>query len=374
MKTKVRIISYQNAKNYGAVLQSYGLQEVIRMLGYNDVKFINYNPKYLSDRYNPWTKKYLGFKWTNLRKFLGYILNLPFYLFSIIIRNHNFSKSVKRLLHQTPVVLFDLKECDPIVCDTLICGSDQIWNTAITGEFDKSYFGEGNYMKLGKRIAYAPSTELSSLNDFNLKQIAELLDNFDALSVRENKLRDVLQPVIKKQIEVCVDPTILAGTKIFEKIANKKILFNKKYIIVYSYNVIEPYVFDLVKQIPSSDEYEVHYLSFLGVGRRLMLNPKVHSTVCVEDFLGYFYNASYVVTNSFHGLAFSLLFKKNFNVGYVSGKSERCYSLLESIGMLNRLVKDGNSADWSTPDYEYIDSKLAYIRQNSLEFLKNSLK
>ena len=56
-KKRIRLLSFQNAHNFGAVLQAYGLQQTIKTLGFTNVKFINYNPKYLSDRYNPFQKK-----------------------------------------------------------------------------------------------------------------------------------------------------------------------------------------------------------------------------------------------------------------------------------------------------------------------------
>jgi hypothetical protein len=97
------------------------------------------------------------------------------------------------------------------------------------------------------------------------------------------------------------------------------------------------------------------------------------SELSIEEFLSYIKHASYVVTNSFHGLAFSLLFEKNFNVDYEPGKHIRCESLMNQINLTSRFVKDLKNIVWDEINYSDVNGRLAEIRNRSKDFLKMAL-
>lgn len=371
---KIRLLSYQNAHNYGAVLQAYGLQNAIKSLGYSDVKFIKYNPKYLSGRYVTYKTEGSG-----LKKFASILRNVlrtcrrPFMYLSKKMRNRAFDRSIDRMLEQTDRLILNENDLKGENCDVLICGSDQIWNTAITGSFDRVFFGYGEYVRTPHKIAYAPSTETSSLTDERLKEIAPLLDNFDSLSVRENTLSEILQPLTKKRIEVCVDPTILCGREVYDKIAIKPKL--ESFIVVYAYDPNEKIVADLVESIPNRNQYSVVILT-LGhtVTMREYLNASIKAEITVEEFLGYIKYSDYVVTNSFHGLAFSLIFERNFNVSFFSNKSARLLSLMKQIDLMDRYNYDLQNVNWAPIDYLRVGGKMTEIREKSRYYLINSLR
>ena len=370
---KIRILSFQNAHNFGAVLQAYGLQQTILSLGYTDVKFINYNPKYLSDRYKPFSWKQLKPARISLKSIVGRIARVPFYFISTLKRNAAFDSSIKRLLIQTDAV--KKNECDlsSEEYDVLVCGSDQIWNTALTGSFDPVFLGRGPYKKKGYCVSYAPSTELSSLTDENAKELASLVDDFKYISVRETPIQEKLQKYTNREISVCVDPTILCGTAAYNKIVDSKQV-KKEYILVYAYDPFGKSVQDVIKTIPNWETYEVYSVLLGARGVKMFFNKKFLCELSIEKFLSYIKNASFVVTNSFHGLAFSLLFERNFNVVYEPGKQIRCVSLLEQIGLLNRFVKDSQTVLWNQIDYSNVNSQLEKIRNESKQFLTNALK
>lgn len=152
----VRILSYQNAQNYGAVLQAYGLQQVIKSLGFEDVQFINYNPDYLRKRCLVFPSKWYLPKEKGIRMILSFYINLPFKLLNRWRRNRQFSISRKKLLEQTPKQYKSYSDFKEIECNALILGSDQIWSTWITGLPDPVYFGKGDYIGLKRTISYAP--------------------------------------------------------------------------------------------------------------------------------------------------------------------------------------------------------------------------
>lgn len=368
----VRIISYQNAKNYGAVLQAYGLQQTIKMLGFEDVAFINYNPTYLSDRYNPFKKTKLYCNGKSPFQKVKHYFTLPFNIWSRLRLNRIFNASVKRMLNQKGPQYTEYHQIKD-TCDTLICGSDQIWNTRLTGSLDKAFFGYGEYKRLSRIISYAPSTELVVLDDLGLSNLTKHIEKLDAVSVREQQIHDRLQPCTSKEIEVCVDPTILCGGDEFSKIAAKRVVHNN-YILVYAYDANDTLIQKIVRSIPNWKDYEVHTILFGAGGLGSMLDRRMHGCLSVEEFLSMFKYASYVVTNSFHGLAFSLLFHKSFNVGYLKGYSTRCESLLSQINRLDKLIIDKKQEpNWDNWDYIEIDKSLSKIRNKSLNFLKNNI-
>lgn len=370
MSEKIRIISYQNANNYGAVLQAYGLQETLKQLGCEDVKFINYNPYYLKKRYSPFEVESGVFR--NFRSVIAYLINFPFRTYSILKRNCLFNKSRRKLLSQTCIEYGDYKKIAESF-DLLICGSDQIWNTNITGDYDPAYFGIFNRPKQSRVISYAPSTELSNLNEANAKRIIDNLQHFADISVRENSVYDYLKQFTDKPIEVCVDPTILCGSRSFLEVTSKRKIQND-YIIIYAYDHKDALIEYAYSKIPDLDKYELHVLLLGPRGIKSITNRYIHSEITVEDFLSYIKYASFVVTNSFHGLAFSLLFEKNFNVVLAPGKQARCVSLLQQIGLMSRFVKEQNNISWDTIDYTGVNHKIDDIRQASINYLKRNIK
>lgn len=372
MEQKIRILSFQNAYNFGAILQAYGLQQTIKSMGYKDVKFIRYNPRYLRDRYNPFLKKYLNPK-MSIRGIIGWCINYLFFLIGRISRNRKFQWSIDTLLEQTDRQIVDEKGLETEEADVLICGSDQIWNTALTGDFDHVFLGKGHYKHLGFAASYAASTELSSLTDDKAKQLCELLISFKYISVRETQVKAILEKYLDKDIQVCVDPTLLCGADAFHRIASHR-LEKREYIVVYAYNPQDTTILELIKSIPNYKKYSIHYILLGSKNRDVFFDTNIHAAITVQDFLSYLKYAEYIVTNSFHGLAFSLLFEKNFNVAFCEGKYIRCLSLLQQLGLESRFVKDVNECNWRPLDYMLINQRINTIRDSSYDYLKTIIE
>lgn len=374
MEKAIRILSFQNAQNFGAVLQAYGLQKTLNRLGFEDVEFINYNPGYLSKRYMLFKPKWYIPSKGGLHYIASYYWNLPFDIINRWRRNRKFNGSRKHLLIQTEKKYSCLEEIKDIRCEYLICGSDQIWSTWITGTPDPVYYGIGDYVGLKKIVTYAPSTELSTFeNPEYTNIIKEYLKGIDCISVREKSVSDILYNNYGITAKVCVDPTLLCGVDAFNTISGKR-LIKKNYILVYTYKNRAKLIQDLIKTIPDYEAYEVHYVSFGSSGARDALSRFSHNEITVENFVSLFRYASYIVTNSFHGLAFSLLYQCPFAVAYEEGKSERCKSLLTQLNSLDKLVYKPETMNWHNYDFKAIEANLKKIREESEVFLLDSLK
>lgn len=368
---KIRIVSFQNAYNFGAILQAFGLQETIRSMGYEDVLFLNYNPKYLKDRYNPLSRRYIN---TNsIKSFIVWCVYYPFFFISSLKRNCRFHRSIQTLLKQTKNRISTEENLNEEEVDVLVCGSDQIWNSGITGDIDPIFLGKGNYKYMGYAVSYAPSTELSTLSEERARNIAGQLDSFRYLSVREKPVRDILSQYTDKEIKVCVDPTILCGVESFNTITSSRIV-HEDYILVYAYDPKSSAIRQLIESVPEFKKYSIHTILLGPKSLQEFFVGNIHSEISVQDFLSYFKYSSYVITDSFHGLAFSLLFEKNFNVSYFEGKNARPQALLEQLGLESRLIRNTDDIQWDELDYSLINKRMAAIREESRSFLYNALK
>ncbi len=373
MEDKIRILSYQNAQNYGAVLQAYGLQQVIKSLGFRDVQFINYNPDYLKNRYLVFSKQWYRPKVWSIKNVLRHYTNLPFKIASRMIRYKAFNKSRARLISQTEQKYRCIGDFVNVPCDYLVLGSDQIWSTWITGGPDPVFYGKGEYKGLKKRISYAASSEMSTFNNPNyIKIIGEYLRNIDYISVREKTVSKLLEEKLGVASKVCVDPTILSGRALFDQIATERKI-KKDYILVYAYNKNSDFIQSLIKTVPEFKKHEIHYIAFGASGLKTLFDRRRHEESSVEEFVSLFKYASYVVTNSFHGLAFSLLFNRKFTIAYEEGKSSRCESLLQQIDASDKMVHQASEVNWEKFDFDHINKRLETIREESKQFLINSL-
>ena len=222
-------------------------------------------------------------------------------------------------------------------------------------------------------MSYAPSTELSSLTEDGIERLCSMLDGFKYISVREEPIKDVLQKHFSSEIKVCVDPTILCGADAYDRIASPR-KEKKDYILIYAYDPNESLIKDMINSIPNSDKYKVHTILLESKNIHNFFDKSIHSGVILQDFLSYFKYASYIVTNSFHGLAFSLLFQKNFNVAYCKDKSTRCISLLHQLGLDSRLIQEVESVCWDEMKYDTINHKMENIRKESYNYLLNAIK
>lgn len=219
---KIGIITFQCAHNYGAVLQAYGLKEYLKSLGYS-VNIINYRPHYKVNTYRKFNPRY----WLSRNPYKCIIR-----LFTEIIvkptrikRWYAFEDFMNGYLELYP----HSKDEDYSMFHTLILGSDQIWNPGLTGgNFDKVYFGGNAKCNI---ISYAASSRFENLSKQQKSFFSDSLLKLKQISVRESSLAKLLQPLVNKEIITVVDPTLLAGKKIFDKIAvpPKK----EKYLLLY---------------------------------------------------------------------------------------------------------------------------------------------
>lgn len=356
---KIGIITFQCAHNYGSVLQAYGLKEYLKSLGYS-VNIINYRPGYIVNTYSKINLRY----WLSrnpykciIRLFVEFIVK-P----TRIKRWYAFEKFMNKYLELYPYNKNE-KYSDFY---TLVLGSDQIWNPGLTGgKFDEVYFGGKAKCNI---VSYAASSRFEKLSKQQKSFFSDYLPNLKHISVREISLANLLQPLVNKEIITVVDPTLLAGRKIFDKIAvsPKK----KKYLLLYQIGQWKE-LNTLANKIAKKLNLEVIEI----VSHPIIPKKGLVQTASPCEFIGYFQNASFIVTTSFHGLAFSIIYNKDFYCLKQNTNADlRLSSLLNKLNLGERFLEIGKEPDFEPINYLIVNQELDKEVQYSIDFLNTALK
>lgn len=358
---KIGILTFHCAHNYGAVIQCYGLQQYLTSLGHQ-VFVIDYRPHYF-DGYNPKKRK------ENQRKNLKILVKNV--LRDIVIsrverkRYAAFERFITQKLSLTPYTL----GTDYSDFDAIILGSDQIWNPKITGgSFDDEFFG---YNAKCRVISYAASSRFTTLTEEQMSYLKSRLDKIDSISVRESSLKNLLQPFMNKPIANVIDPSLLPDVNEYNQLCTP-IRENKTYVLVYEIkrNLGTLRIANEIAKLLGLEVIELVACSsprFYGKGFRMEAGPM--------DFLSYIKNAECVVTTSFHGMALSLKFQKNFySLRQGTDADLRTESLLLKLGLLSRFIPiDSSVTSYSQLDYSGILPRLNEEIEFSKNFLINAL-
>lgn len=373
---KIAIVTWSTYNNYGTLLQAFALQNYIQRLNFsceiisdkfiiekttnckaqnneNDGNKINRIKKYLA---NP--KEALKILKIKLRKKKYFHIWNDSNDKTMDFRNH--------LLKINYDTSFDNLSSISGLYDIFVCGSDQIWSSII--KYEGFYFL--NFTSK-KKIAYAPSMSSDAWSEEFVCKLKRDLKDFTALSTRENTTSLHLSGILNRDVKHVCDPTLLFQKNDWEafcsKIQNKK----RKYLLCYFLENKTEY-FDYAKN--KSKE----------LGLKLMLIPSCPaftiSKYCIKEavgpleFVSLFRDASYVLTDSFHGTIFSLIFEKQagilkrFEDGDPNNQNIRIISLLQTLG-----YNDVFTEDVFQLDSKKVKERLDKHREESQYYLRVAL-
>lgn len=250
---KIGILTFHCAHNYGAVLQAFGLQQYLSQLG-NEVEIINYQPTYLTQIYNLFSiNRFFSMAFHNK---IRYILTEPIAIRRKYKRYRKFENFIHTMLTLSPEKLIHPHSIKGY--DYIFFGSDQIWNPKLTHGFDPIYMGD--FQSNAHFIAYAPSMETAQLSHEEQNKYIHYLKKFKAVSVREIKLKELLQPLTDKKIELVCDPTFLLDSSQWNYIAGEAPLIKEKYILVYQTRT-QKKVLNIAKKIAKEKNCKIIRLS-----------------------------------------------------------------------------------------------------------------
>lgn len=353
--------------NYGGFLQAYALKRILNDMGHSTIFIMRRRNR--PDRYKNLKNWMLG-----REKHLYYLDDIYLYRISKFTRRFQ-----KKYLYPYTKNYYDsesLQECRHLDADCFIAGSDQCWRYKFAPtNIDDFFF---NFLKGSgkKRISYAASLGTSELefDEFMLQKCKSLLSEFDAISVRELSGADLLVKyfgIKQENVQVTLDPTLLLKVEAYKELFND--VKKEKHHYIFSYildeDVGKKNILDSVSQklnLPVvSQKAQVGNVLDLK-----MIEP-------VELWLSRIYDSSFVVTDSFHGCVFSILFNKPF---IVYGNHDRGLTRFESLlGLFNlksRYTDINNIFDINKIydiDWASVNQVLSNWRETSLSFLKESI-
>ena len=360
---KIGLLTFHAAHNYGAVLQAYATQEKIKELGYT-IEVINYSPDYLiKQRLFPVSSKQSFI--INVKILLEGFVTFPWKL----KRKYNFQKFIKQQLHLSNTSYKNHPFSENMDYDLFVMGSDQIWNCKLTKGFDAVYLGNFKIKPKAKKISYAASMSHYSLTHEQVQEFSKLITNFNAISVREEELHDYLLDNYAQESNVVLDPTLLLDAKKWSSIAVRP-RTSKKYVLVYSIDLRNESM-RMANAIAKEIDAEVIELS-MSVDKNVLKNG--YQTASPEEYVGLFEQAEFVITSSFHGTAFSVIFNKPFfSIAHGSDKDSRQKTIMNNLGVIDRFVSKDATPCFKTLDYTVPNQKLKELREKSIQFLKDNL-
>ncbi len=348
---KISILTFPKAINYGTALQAAALKAKLENLG-NEVCFLEHRCDEIEKSNSLFDlREALNPKYT-----FAHLYNLPVAL----KRKNNFKAFQQKYM--------TFSTAEPNSFDAVVAGSDQIWNYNLTNN-DWFYFL--NFEKKNtKKVAYAGSFGLSHLADSKKETIKNCLLDFDYLSIREKTAQDILQNDFNINSQLVLDPTLLLDQNDWQDFYNKD-LYSNGYIYVYTvFN--SPTLWDFAYKLSKKTGKQIRTIRYSKLHKP---NAECCFTAGPSEWLSHLSTADYVVTNSFHGVAFSINFNKQFFFELPpekSGVGSRLADITTRYGLSDREL---SKADMDAViDYTYTNQKLSEDRLASEEFIKLFLK
>lgn len=338
-----RIITVHDSRNCGSFLQAYALKIHAEHVGYS----VSYHPR-------EWFEK----DKSSRLKALAHLLMFNFSKAKIAYEsNRNYLAALKMF-----------QESDDIDRNCIyILGSDTIWDAKrkrYIELFDRYW---GLQFSKHKVISYAPSSGNALREDYtDSLNIGLALNNMSAISVRDKKTYDIIRQYTSEKIEIVCDPTFLLTLSDYVNIEGECPFSN--FILLYCYGTLETDIVERIKAI--ANERNLSVVSF-GIYR-----DWCHASIPNDpfDFLAFYHKADFVITNTFHGTVFSIIYMKSFVA--TAFKKDKVVDLLDRYGLKEQLAycpDDIEKCLNHNIDYLSVTERVNNHRNLSIKYLDSSL-
>ncbi len=369
---RIGILTYWTSlENYGQILQLYALYTYLKTQGHDVfvIKYDGYGDNSLDRSFRERLKNLL----VNPLKLLTYLRQL--YRERIIqadLSAHDceFSRFKERHFQWSRLYhsYADLRD-DPPKADIYICGSDMIWG-ANANRYKAFFLGFGGDQI--KRIAYAPSFGSGKVSDTYLRKIKPYLDKFDLISTREESGRDICRNLGFRDAQWFPDPTSLLSAKDYMDLSSCSSRKNP-YVFMYLMGHPTSVPFRAIEEFAKTRNLKIIYRA--SQGRRDKW-PKLYPTI--EEWIGCVSQADYIITNSFHGCMFALIFKKKFLfIPLIRGAkhgNDRICSLLKKLHLTDRIWKGNIGVLENDINYISVDKEMNAWIMNAKDTLNKHLQ
>lgn len=342
------VITFFDHRNYGAVLQAYGMKSALEKLGCS-VTFIK-NKRDLSAADPEFDRRQRVLAALRHRQDAFFRQDDPFAAFS---EKH-----------------FRIEELDDrhsidSAYDFFIAGSDQVWNYEITGR-DPFWFLD--FALPEKRFSYAASFGQECLSESWFPWYREMLAGFEDLSVRERSGQEIIRQLTGKEAVVCPDPVLLPERQVWEDLMNPV----EKTVVLYMTE------FDMILYQNAKADAAARDLplTVLNPGKLSIPEETVFSSP--EGWLGYVANAAVIYSNSFHALVFSHIFHKELRIRplvRMKNRNGRLFSFMESMEetLLEDETRPGLYYLKGSGDWNNVDCHLDALRHSGLSYLQETV-
>ncbi len=359
---KIRLITFHTPKNYGAVLQAFSLMKAMETFS-DDVRVIDYNTPHLRDLYKLMKKP------RGVKGLIKFVLNLPL----IPLKKQKYKKFEKFVAEKLKLTkrfesIEELRKETPDG-DVFFTGSDQVFNPNRIKEEREAFFLD--FLPKGARkFSYAASFGIGEVDEEKREEYTEYLESFSRVSVREKDGVALVKGLCDKDTVQVLDPVFLNDKEFWSSVAKPYKKKYKKYLFYYR-----------LLGSKQSDELAMKLAREKGLRLVVMSDTIMRNTarlplmdVGPEEFLFLMGNADFIVTDSFHGVAFSLIFEKQFVFSDNNKLTmERGYNLLEKVGIERKAFLETYSEN-SLLDYEKIGEKLCDSIDFSKKYIADCIK
>ena len=357
---KASFITIHVGLNFGSVLQTIATSSVLKHVGVDPI-CINYIPPRVELK-RIWKEHLVGLS------LIKKIVFFPVYCYSSFI----FKRYLKRYCKLSKAIYSKddfVKKCPK--SDYYITGSDQVWNFYHNEGYDGHYFFDGIE---GTKISYAASIGMTNLTDEQKEILKDRLSCYSAISVREDSAKEQLKLLGLNATHV-LDPTFMLNRESWLQYSGKR-LVKEEYLFVYlPYNTVErEVIFSTINKIAKEKS-----LKIVSYSHTIFKDKDADETMLFSgpgDFLSLMYYADCVVTNSFHGTAFSINLNRQFWVYMPSKFSSRIISVLDLCGLSDRVLTDQitDTQMQQIINYKPVNEILTVERHKAINFLSQNLK
>ena len=337
----IGILTFQRAINYGAALQAYAMKETVS--SFADAEMIDYHSPFIKNAtYAAETNKLKKL----LKKLYFHTRDLKFKKFvNEMVSKAKYNKETLPLSHY----------------DKIIVGSDQVWNYSCSGRDDTFLLPDFKH----KKYSYAASFGTPTLEESLVPVYKNALSQYNYISVREKTGQTICNQQLDLQAEVVLDPTLLLSKNDWQQKLRLK-PSKQKYILVYAMCIS-----DEMKAAAEKISKALHLPIYtISINARNRFGTKSFQSAGPKDFVNLFYNADFVITDSFHGTAFSVNFNKPFYSFIYTNLSSRISDLLGTLGISERLNPSLDDVNASPIDFLSVNEKLSEQRKKSLAYIE----
>lgn len=377
-KVKAAFLSYVTHSahlNYGATLHGYAFQKVLDKLGCTNV-VIDYLAKPVEGdnlKY-PILNREVG---RSLPIWIAVKLNYLISFFTNIEKYVKFKRFIKDNLRITSR-FFDYKtlaSCESLVedPDVFVCESDVVWKYLNGSNYDSNFFLQFPAAAGKKKVAYAPTISSHEFDDEIKLKFQSLTKDFYGISSREEIGGNYMGGVLNRNVPWVLDPTLLLDSADYDKVLTRP--KESDYLLIYNCTSNDRAMVADACRYAKAHNLEVIEISNYAINCFSPLHA-VKCNVGIEEWLGYVKYSKIIISNSFHGLCFAIIFKKDIYLYQRNRDDNRMPNLVDKFGMRNCFLEVDNRVLPNNPpiiDYDDVYKRLAGYRDSSLDFIRKNI-